>query len=59
MNWEEMYDVLADVVGVSKESLELAVGLLGQNTETMESVLYYFTGWHSFEGFLEEISQED
>lgn len=55
MTWEEMYDVLRDVVGVNTEALDLAFGLLGCNTETACSILYYYTGWRNFEGYFEEI----
>ena len=58
MTFNEMYDILRDYVDVSDEALGLACGLCGQNTETMERVLYYFTGWHSFEGYMEEIEGE-
>lgn len=55
MNWEEMYDMLADVVGVSKEALDLAFSIGGRNTETAKHILYYYTGWRSFEGYMEEL----
>ena len=55
MNWEEMYDMLADVVGVNKEALDLAFSLGGCNEETAKYILYYYTGWRSFEGYMEEL----
>ena len=53
-----MYDILRDYVDVSDEAIRVACALCGQNTHTLENVLFYFTGWHSFEGFMEEIEGE-
>ena len=58
MTFNEMYDILRDYAGVSEEALGLACGLCGQNAHTLENVLFYFTGWHSFEGFMGEIEGE-
>ena len=58
MTFEKMYDVLLLEVGVSQEALDLAFSLNGCNEETAESILFYFTGWRSFEGFLEELNEE-
>ena len=55
MNWEEMYDILLDSVGVSKEALDLAFSIGGCNIETATHILYYYTGWRSFEGYMEEM----
>ena len=44
MSWEEMYDILAEVVGVGDEALRVACAIGGCNEETMERVLFYFTG---------------
>lgn len=59
MDWEEMYDVLAEIVGVSKEALDLAFAVGGCNEETAERILFYYTGWKSFEGYLGELNEED
>ena len=59
MTWEEMYDVLRDYVGVSEETLDCCFGINGCNEETAQRILYYFTGWQSFEGFLEEFFEEE
>lgn len=59
MDWEEMYDVLAEVVGVNKEALDLAFAVGGCNEETAERILFYFTGWKSFEGYLGELDEEE
>ena len=58
-SWEEMYEMLADYVGVSDEALQVACAVGGCNEETMERVLFYFTGWRSFEGYLGELNGDD
>lgn len=57
MTFEEMYDFLRDVVGVSDEALDLAFSLNGCNEDTACNILFYFTGWKNFEGYIEEISE--
>ena len=59
MEWNEMYDILAEVVGVGDEALRVACAIGGCNEETMERVLFYFTGWRSFEGFLGELNEDE
>ena len=59
MEWEEMYDVLAEIVGVSEEALDLAFAVGGCNEETAERILFYYTGWKSFEGYLGELQEEE
>lgn len=58
-SWEEMYEMLADYVGVSDEALQVACAVSGCNEETMERVLFYFTGWRSFEGYLGELDENN
>jgi hypothetical protein len=56
MTWEQMYDILHDVVGLSGDALDLAFGVIGCSTESAEDILYYATGWHSFEGYLDDLA---
>lgn len=58
MEFEEMYDLLNEVLGVSEDSLDLAFAIGGCNTETAERILFYYTGWQSFEGWLNEMEEE-
>ena len=58
MTFNEMYDILRDYVDVSDEAIRVACALCGQNTHTLENVLFYFTGWHSFESFMGEVEGE-
>lgn len=52
MEWQEMYDYLADCLGINTEALDLAFAVGGCNTETAERILFYYTGWKTFEGWL-------
>lgn len=58
MTYEEMYDCLYANLDVSKEALDLAFAVGGCNEETAERILFYYTGWRSFEGWLGE-EEED
>lgn len=57
MSFEEMYDLLREVLDVSEEALDLAFAIGGCNEETAERILFYYTGWQSFEGWLDEIGE--
>lgn len=59
MEWEEMYDLLADVLGIDEDALGLAFAIGGCNTETAERILFYYTGWKSFTGWLGELNDEE
>ena len=59
MNWEEMYDILVDYVGVETDALDLAFAIGGCNEETAERILFYYTGWKTFEGFLGDLEEDD
>lgn len=57
MSFEEMYDLLREGLDVSEEALDLAFAIGGCNEETAERILFYYTGWQSFEGWLDEIGE--
>ena len=59
MSYEEMYDFLADVIEVDTDALDLAFAIGGCNTETAKAILYYYTGWRSFEGCKADLYDED
>ena len=59
MSFNEMYDILADWVCVPTEVLDCCFGIDGCNTETAEKILYFYTGWNSFEGFLDDFEEEE
>ena len=58
MEWEEMYEILENDIQVSKEALDLAFAVGGCNTETAERILFYYTGWRTFEGWLGQFDEE-
>lgn len=59
MTYEEMYDYLVDILCVDEEALDLAFAIGGCNEETAERILFYYTGWKSFEGWLSELDGEE
>lgn len=59
MTYEEMYDLLADTLGIDENTLDLAFAIGGCNEETAERILFYYTGFRTFEGWLEESEEED
>ena len=58
-DWEEMYDMLRDIVGVDENALDLAFGIAGCSEETACNILNYYTWWKSFEGYLGEFEDEE
>lgn len=57
MCFEEMYDFLAEVVGVSVESLDLVFGLMGCRREVAADILFYYTGYDNFEQFINDLKE--
>jgi len=50
-DFNDYYDFLAEVVGVSTEALDLAFGLNGCSKKTADDILFYYTGWDTRESF--------
>lgn len=48
------YDFLNEVVGISKEALDLAFGLNGCSYETAQDILYWKTGYNNFHAYIED-----
>lgn len=57
--WEETCEILAEYVGVSDEALQLAYAVGGCNIETSQRILFYYTGWNSFDGFLNDLEEDE
>lgn len=53
MTLDQMYDYLLENIGVSEETLQVVTCINGYSEETLEDILYAFTGYRSFEQFLE------
>ena len=58
MDWQEMYDLLSDTLNIDTNALDLAFAIGGCNEETAERILFYYTGWSSFNGWLGEITED-
>jgi hypothetical protein len=56
-NFNDTYDYLRDVVGVSEEALDLAFSLNGQNDKTASDILFYYTGWDDFDAHAKEMQE--
>jgi hypothetical protein len=53
MTYEEMYDLLlTDSIGLDEDMLDLAFAIGGRNKYTAERILFYYTGWRTFEDWL-------
>ena len=59
MDWQEMYDILKELIGVSEEALEIGFAVGGCNTETAERILFYKTGWRTFEGWFNSLHEDN
>ena len=58
MEFNEMYNLLADTLGIDENALDLAFAIGGCNEKTAERILFYYTGWRSFEGWLGELEED-
>ena len=56
---DKMYDILRDYLLLPDESLELAIAIGGFNTETLERILFYYTGYRTFDRYMEEVDGEE
>ena len=52
MTLEDMYNILQDMVGFSPEALDRMFA------QTAKDILFSATGWRTFEGYLEGMSEE-
>ena len=57
MTTEEMFDTLETYEIANDDFIEGAICMGGYNKETAERILFYFTGWRTFEGFLEDLEE--
>ena len=58
MELNEYYDYLIENLGVNEETIKCVTGINGYNEETLDSVLYYFTGYRDLEQYLEYEDRE-
>ena len=58
MSLEDYYDYLIEYLGVNEETIKCITGINGYNEETLDSILYYFTGYRDIEQYLEYEDRE-
>ena len=58
MSLEQYYDYLIENLGVNEETIKCVTGINGYNEETLDSILYYFTGYRDIEQYLEYEDRE-
>lgn len=51
MSLEEYYDYLIEYLGVNEETIKCVTGINGYNEKTLDSILYYFTGYRDLEQY--------
>lgn len=42
------YNYMIDILGIDQDTIDCITSINGYNLETLEDVLYYFTGYHYF-----------
>ena len=58
MSLEEYYDYLIENLGINEETIKCVTGINGYNEETLDDILYYFTGYRDLEQYLEYEDRE-
>ena len=58
MSLEEYYDYLINNVVVNEETIRCITGINGYTEETLDSILYYYTGYRDLEQYLEYEDKE-
>ena len=53
MSLEEYSNYLIDNLGVNEETIKCITGINGYNEKTLDSILYYYTGYRDLEQYLE------
>lgn len=51
MSLEEYSNYLIDNLGVNEETIKCITGINGYNEETLDSILYYYTGYRTLEQY--------
>ena len=53
MNLEEYSNYLIENLGVNEEVVNCITGINGYNEETLDNILYYYTGYRDLEQYTE------
>lgn len=59
MTTEQMFDTLEDLMIASEDFIRGAICCGGYNEETAERILFYQTGYRTFEQLFEEFEEEE
>lgn len=51
MELNEYYDYLIENLGISEETIRCVIGINGYSEETLDDILYYFTGYRDLEQY--------
>ena len=54
MSFDDMWDCLIKMVGISEETLNIVCAIDGNNPNTLEAVLYATTGYRNFNQLIEQ-----
>ena len=54
MNFDDMWDCLIEMVGISEETLSIVCAIDGSSPATLEAVLYAATGFRDFGQLIEQ-----
>lgn len=58
MSLEEYSNYLIENLGVNEETIRCITGINGYNEETLDDILYYFTGYRDLEQYTEYEDRE-
>lgn len=58
MNKKEYTEYLIDFLGIDEKVISCVTSINGYNEETLDSILYYFTGYRDLEQYLEYEDRE-
>ena len=58
MELNEYYDYLIENLGINEETIKCVIGINGYSEETLNDILYYFSGYRDLEQFLEYEDKE-
>lgn len=56
---DDMTNILINNVGVTNDSLQLALKLCGDTDKVYKDILFIFTGYSTFEDYVEEVAYEN
>ena len=58
MSLEQYYDYLIEYLGVNEETIKCITGINGYNEDTLDNILYYYTGYRGLKQYTEYEDRE-